>query len=81
MESEVSRMQSLLSRKKEADSRQIKFLSGEVDTLKGELEKAQSSSMLDGLTGAYNRRAFDSHIADLIEGQSEAFSLSFGIGL
>jgi len=74
LEAEVSQMKILIKKKKEQDAKQIKFLSGEVEDLKDELKKTKNASRTDGLTGAYNRLAFDTRIAKLIVNQS-SFSL------
>ncbi len=75
LEDEVSQMKVFIKRKKEQDSKQMQFLSGEVEDLKDELKKTKSASMADGLTGAYNRLAFDSYMTDLVGNSDSPFSL------
>jgi len=65
---EVGHIKAFIKSKKEQDAKHLKTLSGEVKELKDELKKTKSISMMDGLTGAYNRFTFDSHISHLIEG-------------
>lgn len=72
---EVSQMKATIERKKEQDTKQMKVLSSEVEYLKDELKKTKSASMADGLTGAYNRLAFDAHILGLISNKMASFSL------
>ena len=53
---------------KQADERiRIESLSSRVATLQEELQIAKEESMRDGLTGAYNRRAFDRRIKALTD--------------
>lgn len=60
-------MRDIVDQKKDQDRRQVEQLSGQVDLLRHELEKAKEKSMSDGLTGVYNRQAFDETIAAKIE--------------
>jgi diguanylate cyclase len=64
---EVSQMKDMVNQKKTQDRRQVQLLSGQVDSLRQELEKTRVKSMTDGLTGIYNREAFDDTLAELIE--------------
>ena len=53
---------------KQADEKfRIESLASQVDTLREELQMAQAESQRDGLTGVYNRRAFDRHIQHLLD--------------
>lgn len=53
---------------KQADERiRIARLSSRVATLREELQTAKEESMRDGLTGVYNRRAFDERIKALLD--------------
>jgi diguanylate cyclase len=56
---EVMQMRDIVDQKKDQDHRQVQLLAGQVDSLRKELEKTKAKSMTDGLTGAYNRQAFD----------------------
>ncbi|MDY6791218.1 MAG: GGDEF domain-containing protein [Thermodesulfobacteriota bacterium] len=49
------------------DSEKLEKLSQKVNSLNVELEKAKEESVKDGLTGIYNRRAFDIYIRKLVE--------------
>lgn len=64
---EVSQMREIVELKKDQDRRQVQLLAGQVDSLRRELEKTRAKSMTDGLTGVYNREAFDDTLVDLIE--------------
>lgn len=78
LQDEVAQMHEIVDQKKEQDRRQVRQLSGQVDSLRRELKKAKAKSMTDGLTGVYNRQAFDDALAYKIEGArivKEHFSL------
>jgi diguanylate cyclase len=64
---EVDQMREIVEYKKDQDKRQVKHLAGQVDALQQELQKARTKSMTDGLTGVYNREAFDSTLGECIE--------------
>lgn len=64
---EVSQMREIVDIKKDQDNRQVQLLADQVDILKQELEKTRAKSMSDGLTGVYNRQAFDDTLNGLIE--------------
>lgn len=63
---EVTQMRDIVDQKKDQDRRQVQHLVGQVDTLKQELEKTRAKSMTDGLTGVFNRQAFDDALKDLM---------------
>jgi diguanylate cyclase len=63
---EVMQMREIVDQKKDQDQRQVQLLAGQVDSLRQELEKTKAKSMTDGLTGAYNRQAFDDTLKDFI---------------
>jgi diguanylate cyclase len=63
---EVNQMRDIVDQKKQQNRRQVQLLAGQVDSLRQELEKTRAKSMTDGLTGIYNREAFDDTLADLI---------------
>jgi diguanylate cyclase len=60
-------MQVVIREKQALDQKHIDTLAKEVTTLKGDLEKAQTASMTDGLTGVYNRMALDNHLKKLVD--------------
>jgi diguanylate cyclase len=64
---EINQMREIVDIKKDQDRRKVQLLAGQVDSLRQELEKTRTKSMTDGLTGIYNREAFDGTLADLIE--------------
>jgi diguanylate cyclase len=63
---EVTQMREIVDQKKDQDRRQVQLLASQVDSLRLELEKTKTKSMTDGLTGAYNRQAFDDSLKDLM---------------
>jgi len=74
----VSSLRQFIQEKQAEDSKHIEALSSEVEMLKEELEKTKNLSMTDGLTGAYNRLAFDTQLAKWVGGNKRsrrAFSL------
>jgi diguanylate cyclase len=64
---EVDQMRNIVELKKDQDMRQVKHLASQVDALQQELKKARTKSMLDGLTGVYNREAFNNTLGEYIE--------------
>lgn len=78
LQQELAQMHEIVDQKKDQDRRQVQQLSGQVDTLRQELEKAKAKSMTDGLTSVYNRQAFDDTLLEKIERcqiMKERFSL------
>lgn len=75
---EVSQMREIVDVKKDQDRRKVQLLAGQVDSLRKELEKTRAKSMTDGLTGVYNREAFDDTLADLIE-RSRVMNTTFSL--
>jgi diguanylate cyclase len=63
---EVTQMRDIVDQKKDQDRRQVQLLASQVDSLRQELEKTKAKSMTDGLTGSYNRQAFDDTLKDLM---------------
>ena len=66
---EVADIKNAVSEKQKKDNQQIATLSDKVSILEEELKKAESKSLRDGLTGIYNRLAFDRQIKKLIDSQ------------
>jgi diguanylate cyclase len=66
LQQEIKQMCQIVDRKKAQDRRQVQQLAGQVDSLRQELEKTQAKSMIDSLTGVYNRKAFDGTLTDLM---------------
>ena len=64
---EIEQIRETVKEKQSHDSTKLEILSKQVCNLSVELEKARTESLTDGMTGIYNRKAFDSHIVDLIE--------------
>ncbi|KWT86787.1 diguanylate cyclase [Candidatus Magnetominusculus xianensis] len=67
IKSEVEHMQVVIREKQTSGQRQIEILTRELNALKCDLEKAQTASMTDGLTGAYNRLAMDNYLEKLVD--------------
>jgi diguanylate cyclase len=59
LKNEIENIQKTVREKQDRDSKQLKILSKQVSTLNLELKKAKVDSVTDGLTGIYNRKAFD----------------------
>ena len=64
---EVEHIKDNVRDKQTRDAQRLHSLSQEVKTLQIDVEKAQQASLTDGLTGAYNRLAFDTHLQKLVE--------------
>jgi diguanylate cyclase len=64
---EVDKMRTMVRDKENLDQRTLDSLSGQVDILKKELDKARHSANTDGLTGVNNRMALDHHLHNLVE--------------
>lgn len=75
---EVDQMRQIVDFKKDQDTRQVKQLASQVDTLQQELQKARTKSMTDGLTSVYNREAFDNTLEECIE-RSLVMKTSFAL--
>jgi len=75
---EVQQMREIVDIKKDQDHRKVQLLAGQVDSLRKELEKTRAKSMTDGLTGSYNREAFDEALSELIE-RSRVMNATFSL--
>jgi len=64
---EVENIKKTVREKELRDSEKLEKLSEKVNSLNVELEKAKEESVKDGLTGVYNRKAFDRYIKNLVE--------------
>jgi len=64
---EIEQIRETVKEKQFQDSTQLEVLAKQVDNLSVELEKVRTESLTDGMTGIYNRKAFDRHIDDLVE--------------
>ena len=64
---EVESIRKTVREKELRDSEKLEKLSKKVNSLNIELEKAKEESVKDGLTGIYNRKAFDGYIRKLVE--------------
>lgn len=60
-------MRHAVQEKQNRDAQHLQALTREVESLRGDLEEAKSASSTDGLTSAFNRLAFDTHIHKLVE--------------
>ncbi len=67
LKQEVHLMKKGIKEKQSRDAKQVEALSREVASLKVDYERVQNESLIDGLTGAYNRAAFDTHLTQLTE--------------
>ncbi|MHA7816880.1 MAG: GGDEF domain-containing protein [Pseudohaliea sp.] len=64
---ELGQLRQTLEKKQQADASGMHGLKDQVDVLRVELEQAQEESRRDGLTGTFNRRAFDSFLGGLLD--------------
>ena len=64
---EVESLRETVEAKQADEQTRIESLSSQVETLREELLSAKEESMRDGLTGVYNRRAFDREIKTLVD--------------
>lgn len=64
---EIEQIRETVRDKQSHDHTKLEFLSRKVINLSAELEKARTESLTDGMTGIYNRKAFDSYISSLVE--------------
>ena len=64
---EVENIRKTVKEKDLRDSEKLDELSKKVNSLNVELEKAKEESVKDGLTGVYNRKAFDRYISKMVE--------------
>jgi diguanylate cyclase len=63
---EIEQIRETVKEKQSNDSTKLEFLAQKVNNLSVELERARTESITDGMTGIYNRKAFDRHIRSLI---------------
>ena len=64
---EIEQIRETVKEKQCQDSTKLEVLAKEVNNLSVELEKARTESLTDGMTGIYNRKAFDHHIDELVK--------------
>ena len=64
---EIEKVRETLKEKQTQDRNQLEGLTKQVKALSVDLEKAREESLKDGLTGVYNRLAFDKYIRNLEE--------------
>jgi diguanylate cyclase len=67
LEKEVESLRETVQAKQTEEKVRIESLSSQVEVLRVELQTAKEESLQDGLTGIYNRRAFDRHIQNLVD--------------
>jgi diguanylate cyclase len=67
LKKEVENIQETVRKKQEQDKKQMDELSRQINVLSLELKEAKTKGMVDGLTKAYNRGAFDGYIRKLVD--------------
>jgi diguanylate cyclase len=67
LEKEIAALRETVRAKQAGEETRIASLSGQVANLRQELQMAKEESLRDGLTGIYNRRAFDDYLQSLTE--------------
>ena len=78
LKQKLENIQQTVRDKQNRDSKKLKILSKKVNTLSHELKRAKADSVTDGLTGIYNRKAFDSYLQELISKNARAHT-SFAV--
>ncbi len=64
---EIEHMRATVREKQSRDTSKLETLSKQVDVLNMELQRVRAESVTDGLTGIYNRKAFDRHLDEIIK--------------
>ena len=67
LEKEIAALRETVRSKQAGEETRIASLAGQVENLRQELRTAKEASLRDGLTGIYNRRAFDEYLQSLAE--------------
>lgn len=67
----VAEVRKLTKEKQELDSKRINEMSRKVEYLEVNLKEAEEASMKDGLTGAFNRKAFDTYMNEFFRQHSK----------
>ncbi len=67
LKAEVAEMNQIIQEKRASDNQRIEALSEEVAVLRASLEEVKDASLIDALTGAYNRKAFNTRIKWVIK--------------
>jgi len=71
----IMNVKTFIQKKQAQDAEHIETLSHKVETLKVALEETTNASLTDGLTGAFNRLAFDTEISKLVTENKRGFSV------
>lgn len=67
----AQKLDTLVQSKESYDQSRIEALSGQIESLKVELQEARATAQTDPLTGVLNRRSFDDAIAALVQRHSD----------
>lgn len=67
LKTEVRQMKQIIQEKQASDSKRIESLSKEVSVLRSSLEQVKDASMMDAMTGAFNRMTFDARMQWVIQ--------------
>lgn len=62
LKAEVAEMKQVIGEKQARDSKMIESLSKEVAVLRSSLEQVKDAALIDAMTGAYNRKTFDTRM-------------------
>jgi len=62
LKAEVAEMKQIIGEKQASDSKRIESLSKEVAVLRSSLEQVKDAALIDAMTGAYNRKTFDTRM-------------------
>jgi diguanylate cyclase len=71
---EVAEMNKIIQEKRASDNQRIEALSKEIAELRASLEEVKDASLIDAMTGAYNRKAFNTRIKWVMKKNSIVYS-------
>jgi len=67
IKAELAEAKDVIRKKQTSDETRVQALSKEVDILRSSLEEVRDASMIDPVTGAYNRLGFESHVSRYLD--------------
>jgi len=70
LQSEVAVLRETVRKKQREDARRMESLQHEVDALRTDVQRARNEALTDGLTGAWNRAAFDQQLDHVLHKNS-----------
>ena len=67
LKQEIEEVKQCIRNKQNREAELLKTLTHQLDNLKVDLEQAKHASMIDGLTGIFNRQALDARVGRMVE--------------